>query len=400
MLSNFISGRRSAFLASRLFNKFTTRALNFRRYQSSFRDNVSPLTSTVCLKRKETLHGAPKEMIQRSERGQNYDPGNTGVVFAGNGNKPFAELICQHLGTKLGKATVGKFADGEIKIQFDESIRGKNVYVIQPTSPPVSDNIFELLLMVATLRRASANAITAVVPYYGYARQDRKLSSRIPIAASDISTMLSEMGIDRLILVDVHSGQLQGFFPPGIPVDNLESYVLGMNYFNTKDLKGPLVLGPDVGGVNRARKFLDGMYRRGLTEAKLGLMTRERTDGGSSGIQFVGDANGLDCIIVDDMIDTGCTLAAATQELKKHGAQKIYAFATHGVFSGDSVKKLTAAPIDEIVVTDTIPLTEDVANCTKIKRLGVSTLVAEVIRRIHGKESIDGLFEKPFRGPE
>ncbi|CRH01148.1 phosphoribosylpyrophosphate synthetase, putative [Plasmodium relictum] len=315
------------------------------------------------------------------------------ILFSGTSNPTLSQNIADHLGTILGRVNLKRFADGEVSMQFLESIRGKDVYIIQPTCPPVNENLIELLLMISTCRRASAKKITAVIPYYGYARQDRKLSSRVPISAADVARMIEAMGVDRVVAIDLHSGQIQGFFGPRVPVDNLEAQLIGLDYFTKKDLYKPVIVSPDAGGVYRARKFQDGLNHRGISECGIAMLIKQRTKPNEiEKMDLVGNVYDSDVIIVDDMIDTSGTLCEAAKQLKKHGARRVFAFATHGLFSGPAIERIENSPLEEVVVTDTVKSNKNIDSCKKITKLSVSVLVADAIRRIHQKESLNDLF--------
>lgn len=315
------------------------------------------------------------------------------ILFSGSSNPVLSQNIADHLGTILGRVNLKRFADGEVAMQFLESIRGKDVYIIQPTCPPVNENLIELLLMISTCRRASAKKITAVIPYYGYARQDRKLSSRVPISAADVARMIEAMGVDRVVAIDLHSGQIQGFFGPRVPVDNLEAQLIGLDYFTNKELYKPVIVSPDAGGVYRARKFQDGLNYRGIKDCGIAMLIKQRARPNEiEKMDLVGNVYDSDVIIVDDMIDTAGTLCEAAKQLKKHGARRIFAFATHGLFSGPAIDRIENSPLEEVVVTDTVKSNKNIDDCKKITKLSVSILVADAIRRIHQKESLNDLF--------
>lgn len=315
------------------------------------------------------------------------------LVISGNSNIPLAESIVEHMGSKLGKVALGRFADGEVSLRIHESVRGKDVYIIQPTSPPVNEHLMELLLMISTCRRASAKRITAVVPYYGYARQDRKMNSRVPISAADVARLIETMGVDRMVAVDLHCGQIQGFFGPRVPVDNLGAQMVGEDCFVEMGLKNVVVISPDAGGVYRARKFQEGLLQKGVEEVSIAMLIKQRSGANKiDRMDLVGSVQGADCIIVDDMIDTAGTLCEAARELKKHGAKRVFAFATHGLFNGPAVQRIDQSPLEQVIVTDTIKLSESAAKCSKIRQLSISVLIADCIRRIHQKESLNVLF--------
>ena len=315
------------------------------------------------------------------------------LVLSGNSNLPLAQAIVEHMGTNLGKIALGRFADGEVSLRILESVRGKDVYIIQPTSPPVNEHLMELLLMISTCRRASAKRITAVVPYYGYARQDRKMNSRVPISAADVARLIETMGVDRVVAVDLHCGQIQGFFGPRVPVDNLGAQMVGEDCFVKMGLKNVVVISPDAGGVYRARKFQEGLILKGVEDVSIAMLIKQRSGANKiDRMDLVGSVKGADCIIVDDMIDTAGTLCEAARELKKHGAQRVFAFATHGLFNGPAVKRIEDSPLEEVIVTDTIKLSDSAKACSKIRQLSISVLIADCIRRIHQKESLNVLF--------
>jgi ribose-phosphate pyrophosphokinase len=282
----------------------------------------------------------------------------------------------------LSSATVGKFSDGEINVQIDESVRGRDVFIIQPTGAPVNDNLMELLVMVDALKRSSAHTITAVIPFFGYARQDRKAAPRVPITAKLVANMIQTAGVDRVITIDLHAGQIQGFFD--IPVDNLYGSLLFADYVKSKNLKNPIVASPDIGGVARARQFA----------GKLGLdmviVDKRREKANESEVMnIIGDVTGKDVILIDDMIDTAGTIVKAAKVLKDRGATSVMACATHPVLSGPAYKRIDDGELDELVVSDSIPLSE---KSKKIKVLTAAPLFAEVIKRIYSNESVNTLF--------
>jgi len=315
-------------------------------------------------------------------------------VFSGNGNRALALEITQHLGISLGKATVGKFADGECNVCIKENVRGKDVYIVQPTCPPVNDNLMELLLMVTTLRRASARRITVVIPYYGYARQDRKMQARVPISAADVARLMEAIGVDRVIAVDLHCGQIQGFFGPRVPVDNLDGGIVGLDYFGSKDLHNPVIVSPDAGGVYRAKKFKEGLEQKYELDLGLAMIVKQRARAGTvDQMDLVGDVKGCDCIIVDDMIDTAGTLCKAADVLKASGASRVFAFASHGLLSGPGNERIASSQMEEVVVLNTIPTTPERAANEKLTELSVAPLLAQAIFNIHAKKSISALFK-------
>lgn len=316
-------------------------------------------------------------------------------IFSGRANPKLAQDVAGILGVKLGKINIQGYADGEIGIQVMENVRGKEVYIIQPTCPPgVNDHLVELLLMISTMRRASARKITAVVPYYGYARQDRKMASRVPISAADVARLFEAVGVDRVVAVDLHCGQIQGFFGPRTPCDNLEGQVVGLEYFTTLGLSSETtkVISPDAGGVYRAKRFRDGLSERGI-DAGLAMIIKQRLRANAIGrMDLVGSVEGCDVIIVDDMIDTAGTLTQAASELKMRGANKVYAFATHGVFSGPAYTRIAKSDLERVVVCNTIPLDEKQDHGGKITQLSIAGLLADAIKRIHSHASVSALF--------
>jgi ribose-phosphate pyrophosphokinase len=316
-------------------------------------------------------------------------------LFSGNGNLGLSIEIAKLLGVNLGRATVSSFADGEIHVQVHENVRGKDVYIIQPTCPPVNNNLMELLLMVSCLNRASARRVTVVIPYYGYARQDRKMQARVPISAADVARLLESMGVDRVIAVDLHCGQIQGFFGPRVPVDNLEGGIVGIDHFGGKDLHNPVIVSPDAGGVYRAKKFKEGLaYKYGLEDIGIAMIIKQRARAGSvDSMDLVGDVKDCDCIIVDDMIDTAGTLCAAADVLVAQGARRVFAFATHGLLSGPGNERIANSALEECVILNTIPTTPQRLANEKLVELSVAPLLAQTIFNIHAKRSISALFK-------
>jgi len=316
-------------------------------------------------------------------------------LFSGNGNLALSLEIAKTLGINLGKTTVGRFADGEVNIRILENVRGKDVFVIQPTCPPVNDNIMELLLMVSTLNRASARRITVVIPYYGYARQDRKMQARVPISAADIARLLEAMGVDRVIAVDLHCGQIQGFFGPRVPVDNLDGGIVGIDHFGGKDLHNPVVVSPDAGGVYRAKKFKEGLtYKYDMDDIGLAMIIKQRARAGTvDSMDLVGDVKDCDCIIVDDMIDTAGTLCKAAEVLKAKGARRVFAFASHGLLSGPGNERIAQSQMEECVILNTIPTSPQREANDKLVVLSVAPLLAQTIFNVHAKKSISALFK-------
>jgi len=315
-------------------------------------------------------------------------------VFSGNGNPKLAGEIANHLGLNLGRVKVDRFADGEVNVVIQENVRGKDVYIIQPTCPPVNENLLELMLMVSTMRRASARRITAVIPYYGYARQDRKMAARVPISAADVARLLEAMGVDRVIAVDLHCGQIQGFFGPRVPVDNLDGGIIGVAYFGDKDLHNPVVISPDAGGVYRAKKFREGLAHKYDLDAGLAMIIKQRAKANEvAQMDLVGNVENADCIIVDDMIDTAGTLCKAESVLADKGARRVYAFASHGILSNPASERLADSVMEEVVVLNTIPLNDACRDNEKITQLSVAHLLAQAVYNIHHKKSISALFK-------
>lgn len=316
-------------------------------------------------------------------------------LFSGNGNMGLSLEIAKLLGVNLGRATCSSFADGEINVMIHENVRGKDVYIIQPTCPPVNNNLMELLLMVSCLNRASARRVTVVIPYYGYARQDRKMQARVPISAADVARLLESMGVDRVIAVDLHCGQIQGFFGPRVPVDNLEGGIVGIDHFGGKDLHNPVVVSPDAGGVYRAKKFKEGLaYKYGWEDVGIAMIIKQRARAGIvDQMDLVGDVKDCDCIIVDDMIDTAGTLCKAADVLVDKGARRVFAFASHGLLSGPGNDRIANSKLEECVILNTIPSTPQRAANEKLVELSVAPLLAQTIFNIHAKRSISALFK-------
>ncbi|WP_157534114.1 ribose-phosphate pyrophosphokinase [Moritella sp. JT01] len=308
-------------------------------------------------------------------------------LFAGNATPELAQKVADRLFIQLGKAKVGRFSDGEISVEIEENVRGGDIFILQSTCAPTNDNLMELIVMVDAMRRASAGRITAVIPYFGYARQDRRVrSSRVPITAKVVADFLSSVGVDRVLTVDLHAEQIQGFFD--VPVDNVFGTPVLLADMQEKNLENPVIVSPDIGGVVRARanaKLLD--------EADLAIIDKRRPKANVAQVMhIIGDVKDRDCILVDDMIDTGGTLCAAATALKKNGAKRVFAYATHPVFSGNAVENLRNSCIDEIVVTDSIPLSPEVAAMANVRVLSLSPMLAEAIRRVSNEESISAMF--------
>jgi len=309
-------------------------------------------------------------------------------VFSGNSNRKLSEQICKELGRPLARATVGRFSDGEIQVEIGENVRGLDSFVIQSTSPDANTNIMELLIMIDALKRASAGSITAVIPYYGYARQDRKVASRSPITAKLVADLLETAGATRVVSMDMHAGQIQGFF--NVPFDHLYAAPVLLEHMRKRfdgDAQNVVVVSPDAGGVERARAY---SKRLGST---LGIIDKRRTKPNVAEIMnVIGEVQGKVAVLLDDMIDTAGTLTQAANALMDKGASKVVAYATHAVLSGPAVERILKSPIEEVVVTDTIPQTPQVEACRKIRVLSVAGLLAEAVRRIHSADSLSSLF--------
>jgi ribose-phosphate pyrophosphokinase len=307
-------------------------------------------------------------------------------VFTGNSNPALAHKICDSLGVTLGTARVRRFSDGEVMVEIGENVRGRDVYVIQSTCAPTNDNLMELLVMTDALKRASAATITAVMPYYGYARQDRKAAPRTPITAKLVADLITTAGIDRVVTVDLHAGQIQGFF--NIPVDNLYAAPVILDYLKNRfDGDRVVMVSPDAGGTERARAFAKRLH------CTLAMIDKRRTGPNVAEVMhLIGDVRDKVAIILDDMVDTAGTLTQAAKALKENGARSIYACATHGVLSGPAIERINNSEIEEIVLTDTIPLGDKMQATSKITMLSVADLLAEAIRRIHEDESVSSLF--------
>ena len=311
-------------------------------------------------------------------------------IFALNSNKPLAKKIADAVGVPLGKTSVDRFSDGEIRINIEESIRGDEIFIIQSTSAPVNDNLMELLIMIDALRRASASTINVVIPYYGYARQDRKARSREPITAKLVADMLEKAGADRVIVLDLHAAQIQGFFD--IPVDHLMGAPLLADYFLKNGLeKDAVVVSPDHGGVTRARKLAE------FLKAPIAIIDKRRPKANVAEIMnIIGSVDGKRCIIIDDMIDTAGTITLASQALMDAGAKEVYACATHPVLSGPAIERLDKSPIKKIIVTDSIQLPEE-KQIDKLTQVSVGPLIGDAIKRIHENKPVSPLFKNRFR---
>ena len=308
------------------------------------------------------------------------------VIFTGNANRNLAEAVTRHLGMPLGKAAVGTFSDGEIMVEIEEHIRGRDVFIIQPTCAPSNDNLMELLIMIDAAKRASAKRITAVMPYYGYARQDRRpRTARVAITARLVADMITVAGADRVLTMDLHADQIQGFF--SIPTDNIYGGPVLLGDIWRHEYPDLLVVSPDVGGVVRARALAKHL------EADLAIIDKRRPKANVAKIMhIIGDVEDRTCVLMDDLVDTAGTLCQAAKALKEHGAKKVVAYCTHPVLSGPAVNNITNSQLDELVVTDTIPLSADALQCSKIRQLSVAELLAEAIRRVGEHDSVSSLF--------
>ena len=310
------------------------------------------------------------------------------VLFTGNANPALAKAIASSLGIELGQASVGRFSDGEVDIEIRQNVRARDLFVVQPTCAPTNENLMELCIMVDALKRASAGRITAVMPYFGYARQDRRpRSTRVPISAKVVANLLEAVGVARLLTMDLHADQIQGFFD--IPVDNIYASPVLLSDLKSKNYQDLVVVSPDVGGVVRARALAKQL------NCDLAIIDKRRpTANVSEVMNVIGDIDGRNCVIMDDMIDTAGTLVKAADALKARGARNVYAYCTHPVFSGSAVERIAASALDEVVITDTIPLGDAGRACAKIRQLSVAFLFAETIRRITDGESVTSLFSE------
>ncbi|GAB3259392.1 ribose-phosphate pyrophosphokinase [Chitinimonas naiadis] len=308
------------------------------------------------------------------------------MVFTGNANPQLADAVAKHLDITVGRATVGRFSDGEATVELLENVRGRDVFVLQSTCAPTNDNLMEVLLMVDALKRASAGRITAAMPYFGYARQDRRpRSARVPISAKVVANMLQAAGVDRLLTVDLHADQIQGFFD--IPVDNIYATPVLLDDVRTKNYEDLMVVSPDVGGVLRAR----AMAKQLNTE--LAIIDKRRPKANVAEVMhIIGDVQGRTCLIMDDMVDTANTLCKAAEALKQHGAKRVLAYSTHPVLSGPAVERIGQSELDELVVTDTVPLSEAAKKSSRIRVVSLAPLLAETLRRINNEESVSTLF--------
>ncbi len=306
-------------------------------------------------------------------------------IFSGNANLSLAHAICRHLDMELGKAVVRTFSDGESQVEIGENVRGSDVFLIQPTCPPVNHNLMELLIMIDALRRASARRITAVIPYYGYARQDKKVAPRTPISAKLVADIITTAGARRVLAMDLHAGQIQGFF--SIPVDNLFAAPVLLKYMREHFANDLVMVSPDAGGVERTRAFAKRL------NAQLAIIDKRRDRPNESRVMnIVGDVKGKNVVILDDIVDTAGTLCHAAHALKDHGANEVQACTTHPVLSGPAIERINASPITKLIVTNTIPLKPEAKQCPKIEVLSVAVILGEAIRRIHNEDSVSSLF--------
>ncbi|HON37128.1 MAG: ribose-phosphate pyrophosphokinase [Desulfomonilia bacterium] len=306
-------------------------------------------------------------------------------VFSGNSNRPLAESICGILGIEIGSADVKRFSDGETSVEIHESIRGKDIYLVQSTCSPTNEHLMELLVMLDAVKRASARIVTAVIPYFGYARQDRKASPRTPITAKLVANLLTTAGADRILTMDLHAGQIQGFFD--IPVDNLYAKPVMLNYIKDQYTNHLCIVSPDAGGVERARAYAKPL------KADLAIIDKKRERANESDVMhIIGDVKGKICLLIDDIVDTAGTLTNGAVALRDAGATKVAACCTHAVLSGPAISRINNSPLEELVVTDTIPLKGDAAICKKITVLSVAPLLGEAMKRIYSHESVSELF--------
>jgi len=309
------------------------------------------------------------------------------MVFTGNANPQLATAVCGYLDIPLGKAIVDRFSDGEIQVEIMENVRGRDVFIIQPTCKPTNDNLMELLVLIDAIRRSSAARITAVVPYFGYSRQDRRpRSARVPLTAKVVANMIEVAGSDRVLTVDLHADQIQGFFDK--PLDNIYASPILLGDVWRQEYPDLMVVSPDVGGVVRARALA-----KRLDDADLAIIDKRRPKPNEAKIMnIIGDVEGRQCVLIDDMVDTAGTLCQAANALKEHGADKVVAYCTHAVLSGNAVENIEKSALNEIVVTDSIPLAPDAQKCKKIRQLSIAELLAETMRRVSNEESVSSLF--------
>lgn len=309
------------------------------------------------------------------------------MVFSGNANPELGRKVVACLDIRMGDATIGQFSDGEIAIEINENVRGKDVFVIQSTCAPTNDNLMELILMVDALRRASAHRITAVVPYFGYARQDRRVrSARVPISAKVIADMMCAAGVNRVMTMDLHADQIQGFFD--VPVDNIYGSPILLDDIERQNYENMVVVSPDVGGVVRARAIA-----KELNDTDLAIIDKRRPQANQAQVMhIIGDVKDRTCVLVDDMVDTAGTLCKAAEALKARGAKRVVAYSTHAILSGAAISNIMNSLLDELIVTDTIPIRDEIMKCGKIRQLTISGLLAEAVRRVSNEESISAMF--------
>ena len=307
-------------------------------------------------------------------------------IFTGNANPKLAEAVCRHLNISLGRCVVGRFSDGEVMVELLENVRGRDVFILQSTCAPTNDNLMEVLVMIDAVKRASAARITAAIPYFGYARQDRRpRSARVPISAKVVADMLMTVGLHRVMVMDLHADQIQGFF--NIPVDNIYATPILLGDLWKQNYDDLLVVSPDVGGVVRARAIAKRL------DSDLAIIDKRRPKANVAEVMnIIGDVEGRSCVIMDDIVDTANTLCKAATALKEHGAKKVVAYCTHPVLSGGAVARIASSDMDEIVVTDTIPLSPDAQACPRIRQLSCAQLLAETMTRISNEESVSSLF--------
>ena len=309
------------------------------------------------------------------------------MLFSGSANRALAERVAAELRIELGHAAVGRFSDGEVNVEIHENVRGHDVFLLQPTCAPTNDNLMELMIMADAIRRASATRVTAVIPYFGYARQDRRpRSARVPISAKVVADMLSSVGIDRMLTVDLHADQIQGFF--NMPVDNVYASPVLVDHMISAKLSNPIIVSPDVGGVVRARAIA-----KQANDLDLAIIDKRRPQANESRVMnVIGDVAGKTCVLVDDIVDTAGTLCTAAEALKAEGAIAVHAYITHPVFSGKAIERIDGSAMDGMFVTDTIPLSAEAAACSKITQISLASVLAESIRRVSKEESISEMF--------
>lgn len=311
--------------------------------------------------------------------------GNVLKIFSGNSNRNLAEEVVRKLDVPLGRANVGRFSDGEINVTIGENVRSSDVYIIQSTCAPTNENLMELLVMIDALRRASAEHITAVIPYYGYARQDRKVAPRTPITAKLVADLIATAGATRVLSIDMHAGQIQGFF--NVPFDHLYAMPVLLDHMRNNFGRDAVIVSPDAGGVERARAFAKRL------DCNIGMIDKRRPQPNEAKVMHVlGDVEGKDVMILDDMIDTAGTLVAGARALKDRGAKKVFAYASHAVFSGPAIERIESSPIDRVIISNSIPLGAPGQACEKIETVSIAPLIAEAIRRIHHGDSVSSLF--------